>query len=328
MACHSGQRDISPFRSHTPAVCPRHRSRTARESAGPAGGQQVEVRNESRYPVGGGEDVCHHQDVVRQRFAVPYLAVVDGPVPSSGSDPLGGVPITGRGEGFLASRASLLLDGGGVLRNTRFGFPARSLRGSSNLLRRAGPQLSAAAPISDVDCWRLIGGGGVVRYTRLVRPIVSLRGSNLWGRASCSGSRSCAMLCVWVSGVVREVVGIRRGGDQNGSESCFRQENVLFQNSDPLVRWCPSPNLVSNLFEKKKVHYHARVDPQSLGRGRQKSISPEGSGFQKSTTVSSHGFSRPGPPPALWRGMQTGNTLVKQVDPRSLTEAEIDRSVP
>ena len=131
-------------------------------------------------------------------------------MPSAGRDPLGGVPITGGGEGFLAARASLLLDGSGVLRNTRFGLPVRSLRGSSKLLRRAEPQLSswhgAVAAISDVDCWRLIGGRGVVRYTRLVRPIVSLRGLELSGRASCSGSRSCAMLCV--SGGAREVAGV------------------------------------------------------------------------------------------------------------------------
>ena len=35
---------------------------------------------------------------------------------------------------------------------------------------------------------------------------------------------------------------------------------------------------------------------QSLGRGRQKLIVPQGSGFHKSTTVSCHGFPRPGPP--------------------------------
>ena len=88
--------------------------------------------------------------------------------------------------------------------------PARSLRGSSNLLRRAETNISswheAAALISDVDCWQLIDGRGVVRYTRLVRPIVSLRGSILSGRASCSGSQSFAMLCVL--GGVSEVVEI------------------------------------------------------------------------------------------------------------------------
>ena len=43
------------------------------------------------------------------------------------------------------------------------------------------------------------------------------------------------------------------------------------------------------------------VPRQSLGRGRQKSISSQGSGFQKSTTVSRHGSPRLGSPLALWR---------------------------
>ena len=86
-----------------------------------------------------------------------------------------------------------VIGGGGVLRNTRFVRPVVSLRGSSNLLSRAEPQMSSwcgATAISDVDWWRVIGGGGVLRYVRFVRPgcvvekVVSLRGSNRVGRAS------------------------------------------------------------------------------------------------------------------------------------------------